>query len=64
MNERMTALIETLRNLDTSDRLLVLEFLFKTYPHQWDFATMPHSLRRFYDPSSKRPQDPTPPARD
>lgn len=53
---QLQQLKDALTKLETHDRIAVLEWLFKTYPHQYDYATMCEPLRRFHDPIAKRPQ--------
>lgn len=44
-----------LEKLTPTDRIEVLAWLYANYRHQYDYATMSDSLRRFYDSKSVRP---------
>jgi len=49
---------DLLAYMSDEERLLVLEYLYKQSPQMYDKATMPESLRRFYDSKSVRPEGP------
>ncbi len=43
--------------LSESNKLFFLEWIYENNRHKWDFATMPDSLRNFYDANKVRPGD-------
>lgn len=56
MNVELESIKKQYDTLDTATKILFLEWIHVTDNHKYDFATMPESLRRFYDATIKRPQ--------